>query len=78
MPIMIQNAEYYSVTEIADLVGVSRQTIWRWCKSDKIPPGHRFRDNRLLFSSSELDEIKRFATQLEPNTVDGRDQMNLF
>jgi len=63
---MIQNEEYFSMTEIADTIGVSRQTIWRWRKAERIPLGSRFRDNRLLFSSIELQEIRRYATQMWP------------
>ena len=56
--------------EVAQDVGVVRQTLWRWRQDKKIPPGHRYRDRQILYSQEELNEIREFAHKLEPLSAD--------
>ena len=77
-PIEIDELEFFCIAELADDLGVSRQTLWRWRNDGKIPIGHRFRDGRVLFTASEAEEIRRYANRLDPIEEPVRDQMSLF
>lgn len=61
----IDGVEYYSTTELLGEIRVSRQTFWRWRRMGQIPAGHRFRDGRLLFTGTEAETIRRFATSIQ-------------
>ena len=76
--IRIEDTDYVSSKEIVESVGVSRQTLWRWRREGKIPPGHRFRDGQVLFTTEELQEISDFANRVEPIDQPNRDQLRLF
>ncbi len=78
MPVKIEGVNYVSSTEVLDEFDISRQTLWRWRTQGKIPAGHKFRDGRILFSDSELEEIRRFATHLEPLDQLVNNQLDLF
>jgi len=77
-PVEIEDLEFFGVSELAEELGVSRQTLWRWRSDGKIPAGHRYRDGRVLFSSEQVEEIFRFANRLDPIEEPNRDQMKLF
>lgn len=65
MPLTINDIEYYSLAELVDLVGVSRQTLWRWRKEGRVPLGRRFRQRQILFTVAEMKEVERIANLLE-------------
>ena len=66
MPTKIKGHQYWTVSEIADELGVSRQTLWRWRKADEIPQGCKARGNRVVFSLDEVVAIRAFAERVEP------------
>jgi len=66
MPLGIDGRDYFTAKEICELVGISRQTLWRWRQSTRIPSGLRFRGKRLVFSYLELEQIRGYASALEP------------
>lgn len=66
MPLGIDGRDYFTAKEICELVGISRQTLWRWRQSTRVPSGLRFRGKRLVFSSLELEQIRCYASALEP------------
>ena len=66
MPVEIQGAQYYTNSEIADELKVSRQTLWRWRDKQRIPAGMRYRTRQVLFTAEEVEEIRQFANRLEP------------
>lgn len=80
MPVEISGAQFYSVTEVAEVADVTRQTIWRWRKDSKIPEGRKYRGRNVVFTQDELEEIYAYAHRLEPSgeTDDFTDQLNLF
>ena len=78
MPRDVNGTQYFSVTEVAVDLGVSRQTMWRWRKDGKIPVGHRFRDRQVFFTVAELESIHEFANHVEPIGDVSRDQLRLF
>ncbi|CAN0509968.1 unnamed protein product, partial [Phaeothamnion confervicola] len=53
VPIELQGESYLRQTEVADLVGVSRQTLWRWRQDRLVPPGKKFRDTQVIYTAEE-------------------------
>jgi excisionase family DNA binding protein len=69
---------YLSITEIAEKIGVSRQTVWRWRNDGKIPQGRRRARNRhVLFSEQEAEIIQQFAVRLDPIEGEETEQLRL-
>jgi len=76
--LLINGKKYHSGSELANELGISRQTFWRWRSDGKIPQGLRFRDKRILFTPEEADEIREFATRLVPASSVPEGQLKLF
>lgn len=66
MPIDLNGRSFYMMSEVAEEAGVTRQTIWRWKRDEKIPQGRRYRGRELLFTSDEVEEICDYAHRIEP------------
>lgn len=66
MPKEIASSEYWSAAELTRELRVSRQTLWRWRRSRKIPVGRRFRDGQILFTIAEAESIRHYANRVEP------------
>lgn len=66
MPVEVGGVTYYSASEVARAVGISRQSLWRWRTDGKVPSGRRYRDRQVLFTASELERVKEYANRLEP------------
>jgi hypothetical protein len=77
-PVHVDGIAYFPATEVAAILKVSRQTLWRWRRSRKIPLGHRFRDGQTFFTQNEVEEIKSFAHRIEPINATDRNQLELF
>lgn len=78
MPVVIEGTTYYSVEEIAETLGISRSTFWRWRDlSDELPAGRRYR-KLVLFTEQEMEAIRGFANRLEPVRRRNKAQMKLF
>jgi excisionase family DNA binding protein len=64
MPVVFKNQRYYRFSEVCEMVGVSRSTIWRWIKSGILEDSSK-RDRRgwRLFTEADLktieDEVQR-------------------
>src|SRR5262249_19304896 len=78
MPIQIDGIRYFLAVEVAKVVGVTRQTLWRWRQGGKIPPGHRYRDRQVAFSEAEFEAIREYAHRIEPIDADSAQQLRLF
>lgn len=78
MPLGIGGLEYLTAAEVCELVCVSRQTLWRWRQDARIPPGLRFRGKRLVFSPDEVEQIRSYASSLEPAGQPFNTQLGLF
>ena len=78
MPTIIKEISYLSITELAEIVGVTRQTLWRWRQDGKIPAGHLFRNKQVLFSPEEVEVIDKYANRIEPLDGSPDEQLNLF
>ncbi len=75
---VIDGTKYFSATDVARDLGISRQTLWRWRKEGKIPLGHRFRDRQVMFTEGESLAIKDFANHIEPIAERDNGQLRLF
>lgn len=81
MSVLIDGTRYFSVEEIAKVLGISRSTFWRWrgLSEENLPTGRRYRGGRMvLFTEEEVQAIRGFANRLEPVQRPNRDQMKLF
>lgn len=78
MPVDIAGQSYYALTEVAEELRVTRQSLWLWRKSGKIPVGRRARARQVLFTEAEVTAIREYANRLEPIELGGVRQMRLF
>lgn len=56
--------KYYQTKEVAEIVGVHRDTLFRWLRDGKISEPKRNRNNWRAFSKSDLDSIVEFSSQV--------------
>ena len=58
MAILVNNETYYRTTDVCRIVGISRNTLFRWTKTGRI--GEETRDWRgwRLFTKSQLEQLK--------------------
>lgn len=79
MPVVIEGITYYSVEEIAQALGISRTTFWRWrALSNELPTGRRYRGKMVVFTEQEMEAIRSFANRLEPVRRSNKAQLKLF
>lgn len=78
MPIILEGVTYLSVTEVAGSLGISRQTLWRWRDSERVPAGRKFRGGQVLFTLGEVQAIRDYANQVEPIGGMPPEQLKLF
>jgi predicted site-specific integrase-resolvase len=58
MAILVNNETYYRTTDVCRIVGISRNTLFRWTKTGRF--GEETRDWRgwRLFTQSQLEQLK--------------------
>ncbi len=78
MALKIDGIAYLAAIELLRELDISRQTLWRWRREGRIPPGHRFRDGKVVFTQQEADEIRRYANRIEPIDEAQSNQLGLF
>lgn len=79
VPTTLHDTTFLTATEVADLAGVSRQSLWRWKKAGHIPGGRRYRGRELLYTRDEVEAIYAHAHRLEPEAAAAHvDQLDLF
>jgi len=49
MSLTIEGVEFFTNTEVAHRLGVSRQTLWRWRADGDVPAGRRYRRKSVVF-----------------------------
>jgi hypothetical protein len=67
----IGSSDYVDAVNLVEYLGVTRQTLWNWRRTGKIPVGFRYR-NRVVFTTEEVRDIESFAHQLEPAALSVR------
>lgn len=78
MGLEIEGTPYLAANELLAELDITRQTLWRWRRSGRIPQGHRYRDGKVVFTQAEADEIRRYANRIEPIDEAQRTQLGLF
>ena len=78
MSVKISGVTYFSTAEVTEEVGISRQTLWRWRQEGRIPPGHRYRNRNVLFTTHEVETIRHFANRIEPIAHPDVEEPQLF
>ncbi len=78
LPVLLNEISYLTLNELADELDISRQTLWRWRREGKVPPGLRDRRNRALFGAEDAELVREFANQLEPAVPPSAGQLKLF
>ncbi len=69
MPLAIKGETYYRTAEVCRLIGVSRNTLFRWLKEGKFGD-NEYRDWRgwRLFTSVQVEKVKNATSQI--STID--------
>lgn len=78
MPISINGKQYLSVSEIADTIDITRQTLWRWRRDGFIPQGSKYRGRQIVYTPEEVEIIRQFSERLVPLGKRHRHQKTLF
>ena len=65
MPIILNGQNYYRTTEVCRIVGISRNTLFRWLREGSITDVE-YRDCRgwRLFTQDQVDTIKKKTLQI--------------
>ena len=60
----VTTQSYHKVSEVAELIGKSGQTIKRWRTDGKIPFGRKLKSSgHIVFTDDEVEIIRRFASE---------------
>lgn len=78
MAVTIAGERYYALNEVAEELGVTRQSLWLWRKNGKIPTGRRARGRQVVFTEAEVLVVRQYANRLESIELGGVRQMRLF
>jgi excisionase family DNA binding protein len=57
----------YSTREVAEKVGVSKETILRWLRTGKVPEPDRDRNGWRIFSDEDVEEVLRYKNRVIPS-----------
>ncbi|MDD5039097.1 MAG: MerR family transcriptional regulator [Dehalococcoidales bacterium] len=59
MPVVISGQTYYRTAEVCRIVGISRNTLFRWLKQGVLDePERRDRRGWRLFTQNQIDKLK--------------------
>ncbi len=65
MPVAVNGQTYYRTTEVCQIVGISRNTLFRWLREGKVTDVE-YRDYRgwRLLTKAQVDAMKRKTTEI--------------
>ncbi|MCU0834297.1 MAG: helix-turn-helix domain-containing protein [Chromatiaceae bacterium] len=78
MAIEINGLTYLLLSEVADQVNVTRQTLWRWRQDGRVPLGHKFRGRHVIYTPAEVAAIRDYANRIDPIEPSPSLQRDLF
>lgn len=78
MSLQVEGVDYWRAREVCAHLQISRQTLWRWRQQGKVPTGHRYRDNSIIFTEREVEEIRAYANRIESLDLDMPRQVKRF
>lgn len=64
--VLIEGVRYVPASAVCRLLGLARQTLWRWRSKAQVPKGARYRGQQVLFTEGEVAMIREYANRLEP------------
>jgi len=65
MPLTIDGQTYYRTSEVCRIVGISRNTLFTWCKKGTIiKVEHRDYRGWRLFTKTQVDIMKKMTKQI--------------
>jgi predicted site-specific integrase-resolvase len=65
MPVTLNDQTYYRTAEVCRMVGICRNTLFRWFKEDSLREAqHRDRRGWRLFTEDEIDRLKAEANRI--------------
>lgn len=59
MPIKIADQHYFQIQEVAQMLGVSRQTLQRWFREGKAPDVSRDHRGWRVFNEADVDRLRQ-------------------
>ena len=62
MPEHLGEKAYYRTNEVAEAIGVSRQTLLRWFRENRVGDVKRDRNGWRLFTEGDIARLKEWAT----------------
>ena len=69
MPITINGTTYYRTNEVCRIVGISRNTFFRWLREGSFADVEMVdRRGWRLFTEEDLERLESEANQIRPNT----------
>lgn len=77
MPVSLNGQTYYRTNEVCRMVGISRNTLFRWLKEGSVTEfEHRDYRGWRLFTQAQVDAMKKKTSQistiqLKANTLSG-------
>jgi predicted site-specific integrase-resolvase len=61
MPVIISGKQFYRTHEAIEMIGISRSTIFRWFREEKIPEvKHKDHRGWRLFTEKDIESIKSY------------------
>lgn len=70
MPVEIDGRTYYRTTEVCQIVGISKSTLFRWIKQNIVKEAeYRDRKRWRLFTEDELHSIMAEGSRIRKNDV---------
>jgi DNA-binding transcriptional MerR regulator len=73
MPVKVKGKPYYLISEVSQLSGVSKRTIYCWIDQGIVSCGQwRNRNGWRLFTEEDIDELKTEAERVQMEIVSGK------
>lgn len=60
MPKQVLPPGYFEMADAAAMIGVTKNTLWRWEKEKRIDPALRDRNNHRIFTTELIEKIKAY------------------
>jgi predicted site-specific integrase-resolvase len=79
MPLTIDGQTYYRTSEVCRIVGISRNTLFTWCKKGKIiKVEHRDYRGWRLFTQAQVDVMKKMTKQINSIYLEQQAEVSHF
>ena len=77
MPLTIDGQTYYRTAEVCNIVGISRNTLFAWCKKGTIiKVEHRDYRGWRLFTQDQVNKMKKITKQVDMIHVENQAEIS--